>query len=32
LKLRPPLIFSEADADWFTSILDVILHEDPAQP
>jgi hypothetical protein len=32
LKLRPPLIFSEADADWFTSILDVILQEDPAQP
>jgi 4-aminobutyrate aminotransferase-like enzyme/Ser/Thr protein kinase RdoA (MazF antagonist) len=32
IKLRPPLIFSDSDADLFTSTLDKILHEDPAQP
>jgi 4-aminobutyrate aminotransferase-like enzyme len=32
LKLRPPLIFSQADADLFVATLDDILAEDPAQP
>jgi len=32
LKLRPPLIFSEADADLFLQTLDSILGEDAAQP
>jgi 4-aminobutyrate aminotransferase-like enzyme len=32
IKLRPPLIFSQADADLFVSTLDSILAEDPAQP
>ena len=32
IKLRPPLIFSDADADLFTSTLDSVLGEDPAQP
>ena len=32
IKLRPPLIFSEADADLFNSTLDSILQEDAAQP
>jgi 4-aminobutyrate aminotransferase-like enzyme len=32
LKLRPPLNFSQADADLFTLTLDQILLEDPAQP
>jgi 4-aminobutyrate aminotransferase-like enzyme len=32
LKLRPPLIFSEADADLFLATLDAVLGEDPAQP
>ena len=32
IKLRPPLIFSAADADLFTSTLADILQEDPAQP
>lgn len=32
IKLRPPLIFSNSDADLFTSTLDRILREDPAQP
>jgi 4-aminobutyrate aminotransferase-like enzyme len=32
LKLRPPLIFSEADADLFLATLDAVLAEDPAQP
>ena len=32
LKLRPPLIFSEADADLFLETLDAILGEDAAQP
>jgi 4-aminobutyrate aminotransferase-like enzyme/Ser/Thr protein kinase RdoA (MazF antagonist) len=30
IKLRPPLVFSEADADLFVSTLDSILDEDPA--
>jgi 4-aminobutyrate aminotransferase-like enzyme/Ser/Thr protein kinase RdoA (MazF antagonist) len=32
IKLRPPLIFSETDADLFCSTLEAILREDPAQP
>jgi 4-aminobutyrate aminotransferase-like enzyme/Ser/Thr protein kinase RdoA (MazF antagonist) len=32
IKLRPPLIFSEADAALFCSTLESILREDPAQP
>jgi 4-aminobutyrate aminotransferase-like enzyme/Ser/Thr protein kinase RdoA (MazF antagonist) len=32
IKLRPPLVFSEADADIFVSTLDSILEEDAAQP
>ena len=32
LKLRPPLVFSEADADLFTATLERILEEDAAQP
>jgi 4-aminobutyrate aminotransferase-like enzyme/Ser/Thr protein kinase RdoA (MazF antagonist) len=32
IKLRPPLIFSEADAGLFVSTLDEILKEDAAQP
>jgi 4-aminobutyrate aminotransferase-like enzyme len=32
VKLRPPLIFSESDADFFTKTLDAILDEDAAQP
>ena len=32
IKLRPPLIFSEADADLFTETLGTILTEDGAQP
>jgi 4-aminobutyrate aminotransferase-like enzyme/Ser/Thr protein kinase RdoA (MazF antagonist) len=32
IKLRPPLVFSEADADLFTKTLDAILQEDAAQP
>jgi len=32
IKLRPPLIFSEADAGYFCATLDRILSEDPAQP
>jgi 4-aminobutyrate aminotransferase-like enzyme len=32
LKLRPPLIFSQVDADLFVATLDNILGEDPAQP
>ena len=31
LKLRPPLIFSEGDAELFVSALDAVLAEDPAQ-
>ena len=32
IKLRPPLIFTQADADLFVTTLDSILAEDPAQP
>ena len=32
IKLRPPLIFSEADANLFVETLDSILEEDAAQP
>ena len=32
LKLRPPLIFSESDADLFATTLDDILAEDPGKP
>jgi len=32
IKLRPPLVFSEADAELFVSTLDSILEEDAAQP
>jgi len=32
IKLRPPLVFSEADANLFVSTLDSILEEDAAQP
>jgi len=31
VKIRPPLCFSEADADLFASTLDAILSEDPVQ-
>lgn len=32
IKLRPPLIFSESDADLFVTTLESILQEDAAQP
>jgi len=32
IKLRPPLIFSEADADVFVNTLESVLAEDAAQP
>jgi len=32
IKLRPPLVFVEKDADLFVTTLDAILEEDPAQP
>jgi len=32
LKLRPPLVFIEADADLFVKTLDEVLQEDAAQP
>jgi 4-aminobutyrate aminotransferase-like enzyme len=32
IKLRPPLIFSEPDAEFFCATLGRILREDPAQP
>jgi len=32
IKLRPPLIFSQADANLFVNTLDKVLKEDPAQP
>jgi 4-aminobutyrate aminotransferase-like enzyme/Ser/Thr protein kinase RdoA (MazF antagonist) len=32
LKLRPPLIFSQSDADLFVATLDAVLAEDAAQP
>ena len=31
LKLRPPLVFTEGDADLFVATLDAILAEDAAQ-
>jgi len=32
IKLRPPLIFSESDADLFNGTLDSVLSGDPAKP
>jgi 4-aminobutyrate aminotransferase-like enzyme/Ser/Thr protein kinase RdoA (MazF antagonist) len=32
IKLRPPLIFTEKDADLFVTTLEAILQEDAAQP
>jgi 4-aminobutyrate aminotransferase-like enzyme len=32
IKLRPPLVFTETDADLFVTTLDAILQEDAAQP
>jgi 4-aminobutyrate aminotransferase-like enzyme/Ser/Thr protein kinase RdoA (MazF antagonist) len=32
IKLRPPLVFTEKDADLFVRTLDVILEEDAAEP
>jgi 4-aminobutyrate aminotransferase-like enzyme len=32
IKLRPPLVFTEADAELFVKTLDEILQEDAAQP
>jgi 4-aminobutyrate aminotransferase-like enzyme/Ser/Thr protein kinase RdoA (MazF antagonist)/murein DD-endopeptidase MepM/ murein hydrolase activator NlpD len=32
IKLRPPLVFTEQDADLFVRTLDEILQEDAAQP
>jgi 4-aminobutyrate aminotransferase-like enzyme len=32
IKLRPPLVFSIADADLFLATLDSVLAEDPSQP
>ncbi len=32
IKLRPPLVFNEADAELFIKTLDAILQEDAAQP
>ena len=32
IKLRPPLIFTEKDADLFVKTLDEVLPEDPAKP
>jgi len=32
IKLRPPLMFSQADADLFIATLEPILAEDAAQP
>jgi 4-aminobutyrate aminotransferase-like enzyme len=31
IKLRPPLIFSQSDADLFAETLDAVLEEDAAQ-
>ena len=31
IKLRPPLVFSKADADLFVDTLDLVLTEDAAQ-
>ena len=32
LKLRPPLVFTAADADLFVEVLGDVLNEDAAQP
>jgi 4-aminobutyrate aminotransferase-like enzyme len=32
LKIKPPLVFDDADADVFVETLDLILTEDAAQP
>ncbi len=32
IKLRPPLVFTEKDAELFVRTLDAILQEDAAQP
>jgi 4-aminobutyrate aminotransferase-like enzyme/Ser/Thr protein kinase RdoA (MazF antagonist) len=32
IKLRPPLVFTKADADILVKTLDAILQEDPAKP
>ncbi len=32
IKLRPPMIFSDADADLFCSTLEAVLNEDLSQP
>jgi 4-aminobutyrate aminotransferase-like enzyme len=32
IKLRPPLVFSQADADLLVSTLHSILEEDAARP
>jgi 4-aminobutyrate aminotransferase-like enzyme len=32
LKIKPPLVFTDADADVFVETLDLILKEDAAQP
>ena len=32
LKLKPPLVFNEENADFLVSTLDQILAEDAAQP
>jgi 4-aminobutyrate aminotransferase-like enzyme/Ser/Thr protein kinase RdoA (MazF antagonist) len=32
IKLRPPLVFTQSDADLFIKALDAILQEDAAQP
>jgi 4-aminobutyrate aminotransferase-like enzyme len=32
IKLRPPLIFTESDADLFNAMFDAIMAEDPALP
>ena len=31
LKVKPPLVFTESDADRLVSTLDAVLSEDPAQ-
>jgi 4-aminobutyrate aminotransferase-like enzyme len=32
LKLRPPLVFTEREADLFVTTLDEVLQDDAAQP
>jgi 4-aminobutyrate aminotransferase-like enzyme/Ser/Thr protein kinase RdoA (MazF antagonist) len=32
IKVRPPLVFSKADADLFVNVLDAVLREDAAKP